>query len=763
MTARRMTRMPLLLAIGLVGLFGCGSRLGTNQPDARTTSLELGNLGADDFKRALIGTWVSAYKYDSRRNVERLVINADGVAVVMVSQGESSEWYSGLWALSFERAPDPGMITFGSIEIAGGDKPITLNRVNFGDHNGVIGHSGPFLRIDGDSCGVLARDPEAQEEPGQLRVFGYREPAGRVRRPGPQGLNVGRDLTGAEVASANADLASVEKARKLQALTLLEGAGWGAKPCAAALGEALVDADSEVRARAMRCLRLAKLPPGRAERLIRQGLEDQSPEVMREAADHLISRLQAVDVPTNALISAMKRGDSQVRSYCAIALGQKESWPDEALPVLLGALQDPDKFVRLDALYALGMMGTGAPEAMRAAAGLVASEDKEVRLNALTVLLLMGSRERPSPPYVPVIVFGDKHALIRISPRYSASRAPGAKVFGPGAAGKECAPAVGAVLGDADPNVRSAALALLGGIGPGAAGELPRVQALFEDQEAAVRANAIWAACMIGAQVPQKPAERLVTLEAAGTYCGAAELLRALPADDPWVATQLLRLAEGQRADSRLGAAEVLAFRKHDPEVLVPLLARGLTDDSPDDRAKVLGMLAELGGRAEKALPQVQELLGSPDRCVRAEAAYAHFRISGHTDKALVVLMADLQSDGAAATSALEKMGKDAGPAAKVLEGMLADDDNQAPLGVARAHMAITGRKDLAVRRLVASLRSDDAWEKSAAARLLGDIGAPDALAAVPELQAVVADEQNAAPERREARKALVKIKGANP
>jgi hypothetical protein len=162
MTTGRIAGIAASLALGLGGLCGCGAGRAPEQADARIPSISRGNLGAEEFKQALVGNWISVFKDEHTPGaaVERLVISADGTAALTVSRGEHRQEYSGRWELSFERAPDPGMLTIGSIQIAGDGKTVTLTRVYFGFHNGMIDVPGPYLRIGGDPYGVLARASE---------------------------------------------------------------------------------------------------------------------------------------------------------------------------------------------------------------------------------------------------------------------------------------------------------------------------------------------------------------------------------------------------------------------------------------------------------------------------------------------------------------------------------------------------------------------------------------------------------------------------
>ncbi len=149
------------------------------------------------------------------------------------------------------------------------------------------------------------------------------------------------------------------------------------------------------------------------------------------------------------------------------------------------------------------------------------------------------------------------------------------------ALGSEATPAVSALaaaLADDNAGVRWRAARALAEIGPGAASALPTLVATLKDQEPLVRANAVRALGEIGEA--SKP---------------------VVPAIAPLLAD----------ADAAVRRATVMAFReiKPDRSVSLPLIANVLESADPSTRTLILSSLAEQG---EYAVPALKEALQNP-------------------------------------------------------------------------------------------------------------------------------------------------------
>jgi hypothetical protein len=124
--------------------------------DQRFRLLTQGVLTEEQFADEIVGTWASVWSRPSGPRVEELDVRPDGAARAVVIDGESREGYEGPYVFSLARPYDPHSITFARLVIQPDVGPgITLSRINFGQHNAVLHHSGPFLRIDGDPKGNL--------------------------------------------------------------------------------------------------------------------------------------------------------------------------------------------------------------------------------------------------------------------------------------------------------------------------------------------------------------------------------------------------------------------------------------------------------------------------------------------------------------------------------------------------------------------------------------------------------------------------------
>lgn len=155
------TLIPIAL---LAAALGCTSRSTTvrpeqTQPPSAAVPQLKSDFGAADFKAAIIGEWNSVFTYKNRSNIQSLKLTADGHATLVVAETDSSQkQYSGAYAVTFDREPGVGAVTFATITIKPKDAPeVILSRVTFGLHNGINIREGIVLRIDQGPHGVLKR------------------------------------------------------------------------------------------------------------------------------------------------------------------------------------------------------------------------------------------------------------------------------------------------------------------------------------------------------------------------------------------------------------------------------------------------------------------------------------------------------------------------------------------------------------------------------------------------------------------------------
>ena len=115
------------------------------------------DLGREEFTRALIGEWVSAWDDPSRDFVRSLTLTGQGMATVTIQERYGEQRVvAGPYAISFVRPPAQGSVTLADIAIvAPSGEKVVLARVSFGLHNAVLG--GPYMRVDRSPRAVLKR------------------------------------------------------------------------------------------------------------------------------------------------------------------------------------------------------------------------------------------------------------------------------------------------------------------------------------------------------------------------------------------------------------------------------------------------------------------------------------------------------------------------------------------------------------------------------------------------------------------------------
>jgi HEAT repeats len=127
---------------------------------------------------------------------------------------------------------------------------------------------------------------------------------------------------------------------------------------------------------------IANLPPDTLQAL-GEALRDADSEVRRLAAD-AHERFGATAVP--ALVAALKDTDAGVRCRAAEALGRIGPAAAEAAPALVAALKDTDAGVRCRAAEALGRIGPAGAEAVPGLIGALNDSDALVRRCAADAL-----------------------------------------------------------------------------------------------------------------------------------------------------------------------------------------------------------------------------------------------------------------------------------------------------------------------------------------------------------------------------------------
>jgi hypothetical protein len=112
------------------------------------------DLSKSEFKEAIIGKWKSIFETPEKATVERIELDSQQNAIVVIKHNENSDEYKGTYQLTFFRPPEKGNVTLAEITIEAPERTISLN---FGLHSALPVDSGYLLRIDEEPFGVLQK------------------------------------------------------------------------------------------------------------------------------------------------------------------------------------------------------------------------------------------------------------------------------------------------------------------------------------------------------------------------------------------------------------------------------------------------------------------------------------------------------------------------------------------------------------------------------------------------------------------------------
>ncbi len=530
-------------------------------------------------------------------------------------------------------------------------------------------------------------------------------------------------------------------------------------PLVAALRQALHDSDGQVRTRASQLL-------GRLGRKARPAVEDltlllthSDPSTRWSAAAALavIDRkiLAAIPVLTEALV----HGDDAQASQAVHALGwigppAASAAPylvaklvgffgnsvtrtllqlgPAAIPPLVQALSDPEEERRTKAARALGCFGPQAAEAAPRLVELLRDPASNVRIQAAIALARIG---QSSEAALPILL--------------QAFHEPGLRNLdlaeGLGRIGRPALPALLKLASRGSGEARLDAIRALGAMGPAAASAVPMLRQIVQPRPSFSQRLRLWlrlgnhpapAASNVKHDV-LRIAALMALIKTGEGRRNVANLLAELLVDPhpiirrhaagalgqfrvglPDIKWSLLNVLGDPDNRVRLLAAESLATLSESLYAAIPVLLEALADQHDGDRrAEAASYLARCGPSAASASPPLLRALQDIDARVRLHAAEAVWRIDGQAEAAVPVLISLLQGEGGFTTQFLD-------------DGMGGFE---------------------CVERL--SVSAHDLAIQSAAARILGEIGAS---AAVPALTEALEDPE---PIACEAAAALQKIR----
>lgn len=352
-----------------------------------------------------------------------------------------------------------------------------------------------------------------------------------------------------------------------------------------------------------------------------------------------------------------------------------------AVPVLIEALSSPHLRTRLSAAAALAGQQAHAAPAIEQLAGLLKDPDSRVRRQAALALAAIGPEGEGVMQALAEYV-GETAKLPRLERDEAGIEelCEAVCVYGPQAA--PLAPALGKLI-EVDPfGHAQEVLPALACMGPAAKEALPSLRKLME-QPVLMRQGMF----------------ALLKIDPAS----AEEWLPSLTASPPLHSDELEAIAAlGPAAKSAVGAVQQTldetteAWVRYDANyALWRLDPRGrgansverlkaLLESTPDDRSRILRVLASMGPAAAAAANDVRGYLDDADDYVRREAAVTLWRLAPESaDEALRVLVKELEGSGDSASlekfhrlpalAMLAEMGADAEPALPQIEARTRD------------------------------------------------------------------------------------------
>lgn len=362
--------------------------------------------------------------------------------------------------------------------------------------------------LDSDARGVAAMAVQVVGRAGPGAESLVPAALAKLSNPDPFARSAALDLVVARPAVEQEKLAAEvgklatdeERAIRLQAARVLVRLRKAASPAAAALVKALPDEkDNGVRDQFVAAL-LA----------MSDGAKPALPGLLPLIADRdlslpmrldTISALVSIDPGSaevaSALVKATQDGDAAIRAAAAMALGQLNPLPPDALAALLKmAKSDSRNGPRVSALQALAVAGTRAKSARPEVEALTNNPQAGLAFLAKLALTAIDGDVKNAAPMV-------RAGLSDRNPAVRASAAEAVLVIGPT---KEELPALLNLLKEPGATVRGAAATAIGQIGPAAKDAVPQLIRLLDDRDSEVRIPATVALGRIG--TPAQPAVR---------------------------------------------------------------------------------------------------------------------------------------------------------------------------------------------------------------------------------------------------------------
>ncbi|HEY2826081.1 MAG TPA: HEAT repeat domain-containing protein [Pirellulales bacterium] len=441
------------------------------------------------------------------------------------------------------------------------------------------------------------------------------------------------------VPALTAALKSSDPTVRGYAANALEGIGDASQPAANALAALLADKNGDVRRAAMDALVGIHLKPETLVPIMKQALEEANmdPSLTVPALNALAN---AGDPGIQVLIAELK--NQQAQYWACLALADAGPKAKAAVPELMRLAQDKQPQLRMRAIMTLGAIG---PDAKPAAALLIkALSDNEnaVRYAAAFAIGQIGAKEAASEltkqldskdRFLEMI---SAWALAKINPddKKNVDHAVSLLVTG---------------LNDPSKHVRGAAARGLFELHAPQDTVANAMGDLLADKDPVVRSNVAEALATLGE--PAVP--RLIkALQRDDMQDLAVEVLRRLgPKAKDAVPALILELKD-PNPDYRREVEFALAAIGPSCQAAVPALVEHMTSDDPKVRYTACYALGKIGPAAKDAVPKLRENINSDDKFLKVASVWALLQIQPE-DNPLRVLAVPLL------TKALEESDRD--------------------------------------------------------------------------------------------------------
>jgi HEAT repeat protein len=423
------------------------------------------------------------------------------------------------------------------------------------------------------------------------------------------------------------------------AANALEGIGEASQPAATALAALLTDKNSDVRRAAMDALVGINLKPEILVPILKQALEEANMD-------------PSLTVPTlNALADAGEPGlavligelkNEKAQYWACIALGEAGPKAKAAVPELSRLAQSKYPAIRMQAIMTLGAIGPDSKPATPLLVKALSDEQNSVRYAAAFAIGKIGAKEATSE--LTKQLDSKDHFLGMITAWALAKINPDDK--------KAVDHAVSLlVLGLKDPSehVRRAAARGLFELHAPRETVVAAMGDLLADKDPVVRSNVADALASLGAAAVPRLTK---ALENNDMQSLAVEVLRRLGPQAMDAVPALVLELKDPDPDYRREVEFALAAIGPDAKAAVPALVEHMTSDEPKVRYTACYALGKIGPAAADAVPKLRENINSDDKFLKVASVWALLHIQPE-DNPLRVLAVPLL------TKALEESDRD--------------------------------------------------------------------------------------------------------